>query len=126
MNSTSKEYSYGLPHRREKQKIYWFRFKATPKRYVYMVVLAARPTLSTAPRDNKTVGGTMGDMRFMAADRDYRFSTDTPTSRVMRPEYILLPDLAESLRSLVDRREDAPTDFFRFSGCAPVKPSTSP
>lgn len=57
----------------------------------------------------------------MATDRDRSFLTDVPTRRSGRPDYILLPDLPDTLWHSGRPREGVLLDFFAFKSCAPSR-----
>ena len=116
VHSASKDHVSSDGERRFPPQItYWFRFTPSSGRQILLSPFKVA-TATGKPTDPSEPGGMMDRMRFMAADESLRFATGIPTTHSTAPAYVLMPDLAEALHE-ADRREDAPTDFFRFSGC---------
>jgi hypothetical protein len=104
------------------RRTYWFMFDKGSARHVTLISTTdvTRPDWRPPGAD----GGIrpLGDMTYIAADRQLRFQqNDIPKGRDMAPYYVLLPDLAEKLWYSMPAdwgRESAPLGFFKQSGCA--------
>jgi hypothetical protein len=102
-------------------RTYWFMFDEGSARYVTLISTTdvTRPDWRPPSPD----GGPrpLGDMTYIAADRQLRFQQrEIPKRRDVAPYYVLLPDLPEKLwyaMPLEWGREGVPMGFFKQSGC---------
>jgi hypothetical protein len=105
----------------ESRRTYWFMFDQGSARYVNLISTfdVTRPGWHPPGPDGPASERPYGEMHYLSADADLKFSLDVPFQKTSAPTYILLPDLPEWgwYRTPPMEREGAPLAFFKLQSC---------
>lgn len=106
-------------HSDHSKRTFWFLFDAGTARYINLISTTDVADASWTPPPHDGGDRPLGEMHYMAADSNLKFSLTLPRQTSPAPTYILLPDLSERLRygQAGSAKEDVPVAFFKLTGC---------